>query len=189
MRRGFKSQCEKRSLEIRKRMDLNPTSSLSAFDLAAHEDVKVISALEVGGLSESDSSQLCNEEDDSWSALTIRIQSKHLVIYKPISNKPRINSVVMHELSHIMLGHELESAGMSEDGHLIPSNFNQEQEDEADWLAGTLLLPRPALLSIKKSEMSDQDAMQLYSVSRQMLTWRVRMTGVNYQLSYARGRN
>lgn len=108
---------------------------------------------------------------------------------EPVSNIPRINSVVMHELSHIMLGHELESAGISDDGHLIPSNFNQEQEDEADWLAGTLLLPRPALLSIKKSDISDQDAMQMYSVSRQMLTWRVRMTGVNYQLSYARGRS
>ncbi len=92
----------------------------------------------------------------------------------------------MHELSHIMLGHELASAGMTEDGHLIPSNYDQDQEDEADWLGGTLLLPRPALLAIRRAELTDDQAMFEYQVSSQMLTWRFRMTGVDYQIANAR---
>jgi Zn-dependent peptidase ImmA (M78 family) len=93
--------------------------------------------------------------------------------------------VVIHELSHIMLGHELASAGMTEDGHLIPSNYDREQEDEADWLGGALLLPRPALLVIRRRRITDAQAMLEFQVSQKMLTWRFRMTGVDYQLANA----
>jgi Zn-dependent peptidase ImmA (M78 family) len=89
----------------------------------------------------------------------------------------------MHELAHIVLGHELAEACMLEDGSLVPGNFSQEQEDEADWLAGTLLLPRPALLAIRARQLSDTDACAAYLVSRDMLNWRIRMTGVDYQFS------
>ena len=89
----------------------------------------------------------------------------------------------MHELSHIILGHELAQAFLMEDGSLVPGNFDQNQEDEADWLAGTLLLPRPALLSIRSQNIPDDVACDQYLVSREMLTWRTRMTGVDYQLS------
>lgn len=88
----------------------------------------------------------------------------------------------MHELSHIALGHELHSASLSNDGHLIPSNYNQDQEDEADWLGGTLLLPRPALLRIRREGLSDGQAMAKFQASEEMLKWRFRMTGVDYQL-------
>ncbi len=54
--------------------------------------------------------------------------------------------VLMHELSHIMLGHELATASRTADGHFLNGNYDEAQEREADWLGGTLLLPRPALL-------------------------------------------
>jgi len=92
----------------------------------------------------------------------------------------------MHELAHIILGHELTSASLTEDGHFVPTTYDQDQEDEADWLAGTLLLPRLALLRIRRMGISDEQAIEEYSVSQQMLTWRFRMTGVDYQLQNAR---
>jgi Zn-dependent peptidase ImmA (M78 family) len=94
----------------------------------------------------------------------------------------------MHELAHIMLGHELTSAGVTEDGHLIPTSYNQDQEDEADWMAGTLLLPRPILLKIRQANMSEEAATHFFQVSSDMLTWRLRMTGVDYQLRSARNK-
>ena len=35
---------------------------------------------------------------------------------------------------------------------------NKEQEDEASWLAGCLLLPRDALFSIRRRRLSDEEA-------------------------------
>lgn len=89
----------------------------------------------------------------------------------------------MHELSHILLGHKLLSAGLSEDGHLLPTVYDQDQEDEANWMAATLLLPRPALLKIRYLQLTDDEAMKSYGVSKDMLQWRLKMTGVDYQLS------
>ena len=70
-----------------------------------------------------------------------------------------------------------------DDGSLVPGNFDQEQEDEADWLAGTLLLPRPALMSIRERYLVDSEACREYGVSQDMLNWRIRMTGIDYQLA------
>ncbi len=186
LRRGFKSQCERRSTELRKRLGLGPAEPLSAFDLADHVGVTVWSTAQVDGLGKADLAQLTRTDKESWSAFTLRIQDRHLIVFNSGQTEPRVNSVVMHELSHIMLGHELASAGMTHDGHLIPSNYDQDQEDEADWLGGTLLLPRPALLAIRRAGLTDDQGMFEYQVSRQMLTWRFRMTGVDYQLANAR---
>ena len=94
----------------------------------------------------------------------MRIGTSDIVVYKPVSSKSRVNSVVMHELAHIILGHELADALVTEDGSLAPSNFDQNQEDEADWLAGTLLLPRPALIHIRKQGLNDSTARTKYQV-------------------------
>lgn len=186
LRRGFKSQCERRSTELRKRLGLRPAEPFSAFDLADHVGVTVWSTAQVEGLGKADLVQLTETDMESWSAFTLRIRDRHLIVFNSGQSEPRVNSVVMHELSHIMLGHELASAGMTEDGHLIPSNYDQDQEHEADWLGGTLLLPRPALLAIRQKKLTDEQAMDKFQVSQQMLTWRFRMTGVDYQIANAR---
>lgn len=182
LRRGFKSQCERRAVEVRKDLGFSKTDPLKAFDLAKHFGITVWSTKEISGLSTEDQKNLTSESDDSWSALTIRIGIHNLVIYKNDQSYPRTNSVVMHELSHIILGHELADACISDDGSFAPSNFNQEQEEEANWLGGTLLLPRPLLLHIRQNKLSIQEIRESYGVSEDMLTWRVRMTGVDYQL-------
>lgn len=185
LRRGFKSQCERRSTELRRELGLDSAAPLSAATLADYMGVAVWSVYDVAGLKKSDTDQLSKMDGEGWSALTIRVDQRHLVIFNPAQSPPRINSVVMHELSHIMLGHPLVSAGLTEDGHLIPSNYDQDQEREADWLGGTLLLPRPALLRIRRNRNSDEDVTKKYQVSNKMLTWRIRMTGVDYQIANA----
>jgi Zn-dependent peptidase ImmA (M78 family) len=105
-----------------------------------------------------------------------------LVVYNPTQASARINSVVMHELAHIMLGHDLADGHVTDDGYFLNGNYDGDQEQEADWLGGTLLLPRPALLWIRSKGMTDAAASTHYGVSLQMLKWRIRMTGVDYQL-------
>ena len=112
---------------------LPPPAGRSARDrhVGGRPSVEIRERLCIDGVGEGDLSQLTVIDKDSWSAFTLRVQDRHLVVFNPAQSPPRINSVVMHELSHIMLGHELTSAGMTSDGHLIPSNYDQEQEAEA----------------------------------------------------------
>lgn len=185
-RRGLKSQCERRSVELRRSLGLQPTDALPADTLAEHLGVTVWSVSDVKELTAHDHEVLSDARDDSWAAMTMRIGTNDLVIYKPVQSSGRRNNVIMHELAHIVLGHELAAACVLEDGSLVPGNFSQDQEDEADWLAGTLLLPRPSLLAIRAQRLSDEAACERYLVSREMLAWRVRMTGVDLQFSQRR---
>jgi len=187
-RRGFKSQCERRSVEYRKRLGLSDISPLRATELADHIGVTVWGLDDLEGLADDDLKELTVSNGSVWSAFTLRIEDRHLVVFNPRASEPRINSVVMHELAHIILGHKLVSAGLTKDGHLIPGNYDQAEEEEADWLGGTLLLPRPALLSIRRQGLTDEVTREKYLVSSEMLTWRVRMTGVDYQIANARRR-
>lgn len=188
LKRGFKSQCERRAVELRKTHGLEATDPFPAAKLATALGVTVWRERDMRNLSSADLKQLTVDDADSWSAFTLRSNTKHLIVYNSSQTDYRVNSVVMHELSHIMLGHELTSAGLTDDGHLIPATYDQDQEDEADWMAGTLLLPRSILLKIRRDRMSDEAAIHFFQVSSDMLTWRFRMTGVDYQLRNARNK-
>lgn len=185
-RHGFKSQCERRSVEFRKRFGLADHEALSADRLAQELRVTIWTTTDVFGLRPEILSVLNDSTDQSWSALTMRLGPNHLVLHKPVASVGRRNNVIMHELAHIILGHELAEACLLEDGSLVPGNFDQLQENEADWLAGALLLPRPALMSIRRRKLSDSAAADEHLVSHEMLKWRFRMTGVDYQLSRRR---
>ena len=158
------------------------TEALSSTALANKLQVTVRSTNDVHGIDTKTLSILNDATDDSWSAFTLRVKTSNLVVFKPVSSSARVNSVIMHELSHIILGHQLAQACVYQDGSLAPGNFDQDQENEADWLAGTLLLPRAALLSIRRNHLTDAAACKKYQVSQSMLNWRVRMTGVDYQV-------
>ena len=91
----------------------------------------------------------------------------------------------MHELAHIILGHRPVKLFLSASG--IPlRTHDKDQEDEAAWLAGCLLLPRPILLVIARGKMAEGDACAEFGVSRDLLKYRLNVSGVNVQLRRAR---
>lgn len=185
LRRGFKSQSERRSLEVRKSLGLASIAPLDARRLAQHLGVTVWSAADISDLPPPDRRHLLEVARYEWSAFVLLERGRYLVVYNPQHSPARTNSDLMHELAHIMLGHELATPGVTADGHFLNGNYDEEQEDEADWLGSTLLLPRPALLWMRSRRMSDAAATEHFAVSLQMLKWRIRMTGVDYQIRRA----
>lgn len=184
LRRGFKSQSEKRSISLRRQLGLGDTAPLHARDVAAHMKVEIWSAKEVPDLAAEDLEVLV-KDDAGWSGFTLRVGDRFLVVYNPAESRRRTNSVVMHELAHIMLGHELSDVHTSDAGYLVPSFYDTEQEEEANWLGGALLLPRAALMWMRARKMTDDEAAHHFVVSADMLRWRVRMTGIDVQIRRA----
>jgi Zn-dependent peptidase ImmA (M78 family) len=124
---------------------------------------------------------LLREDPDSWSAVTLRLPGVDLVIVNSAHSKARQASNLMHELAHILLGHSPARVDVSEEGHLLLKSHDQAQEEEANWLAGCLILPRPCLMHVVRKGGARADHAQHFGVSVDMLTYRLRVTGVEVQ--------
>lgn len=184
--RGFKAWCENVALQHRRELKLKPLDPLPPRRLAQLLDVLVWNAEEVPGLDASSLSVLLNKDPDSWSAVTLSGGPKDLVILNSAHRGGRPASNLMHELAHLLIGHEPARVDVSSDGILMLNTYNAQQEQEATWLAGALLLPRPALMHIRHTRMTTPTALATYEVSQQMFDYRMRMSGVDLQLRRAR---
>ena len=178
MRRGFKAWCETTAENHRAALQLKPEDPLDPKKLADHLGITVWQPEDVPDLAEDDLQQLTINDRDSWSAVTIQVSDTNLIIVNSAHAPTRQRSSLSHEISHLILDHEPGRIDLSPSGHLLLSSFEREQEEEADWLSGTLLVPRDGL---KKLICSTQDPSILanhFGISVKMLNWRLRMTGV-----------
>ena len=185
--RGFKTKCENISVEIRKKLDLEKFDPLSPEALAEYLGVYLLKPTDIEHLSEQSRIQLLRKDKNSWSAVTISYLGVDIIAYNPTHSKWRHSSDIMHELSHIILGHKpSQIVFLTPDTQIALRDYNQDLEEEAIWLSGCLLLPREALISLRRSGICDADACHKYGVSIDLLTFRINKTGVNYQIKAAR---
>ena len=187
--RGFKTWCEKYSTEIRKTLGLLPTAPLDTRAFAVHLGVRVWTPHDVPGLSAESLKVLLRNDGKTpscWSAVTLVVGSKVLVILNSSHSPARQASDLIHELAHRIRGHEAQEVELTQDGLMLLKSYDKVQEEEADWLSGSLLLPREALLHVKSRKLSDAEAAAEYGVSAKMLSYRLAMTGVNRQFAQAR---
>lgn len=182
--RGFKSWAERQSISLRTNLSLKPHDPLSAFTLAKLLGVKLFKPQEIPGLDQTSLSQLVQRDRSSWSAVTICLDKHNLVIYNSSHAEQRQSTDIMHELSHIIIGHKPSRFFISPDPNVdFPiRDFDKKQEEEADWLSGCLLLPRTALLHIQNTKQSVQDACHNYKVSEKLLNMRIAVTGIKFQI-------
>ena len=182
MERGFKARCEEMSRSMRTELGIALIAPLPAKQLAPFLGVHVLQVAELG-LSPDDTRQLLHNDPESWSAITVSAAGKDAIIVNPNHHGGRYSSDVMHELAHLLLGHESSTLFFAGQDNLALRGYNKEAEDEANWLAGALLLPRDALVSIRKKRCSKEVTCNEFGVSRRMLEFRMRVTGVERQFS------
>jgi hypothetical protein len=180
-RRGFKSWCETTSVQLRTALGRPASGALAAERLAKHLGVQVVDVRRVPGLSAASLRQLTATDAGSWSAMLVRFGTTPIVVMNTAHSPARQASSLTHECAHLILNHEPEEAGQVANGLLMVSGYRPQQEDEADWLAGALLLPRVALLAIVQAQMPSPLAACTYGVSEDLLRMRLNRTGVNLQ--------
>jgi Zn-dependent peptidase ImmA (M78 family) len=101
----------------------------------------------------------------SWRTLCLREGSQLAVILNSSHPKTRQANTLMHEIAHIELKHVPNRVEPSELGLLLLSDFSVEQEEESDWLAGSLLLPRNGLMRHRARGASANEIAQIFGVS------------------------
>lgn len=179
--RGFKSWCENVALQVRKDLRLDQSAPIDPRQIAENMNIILWRVEEVPGINPKTLKVLTEQDPESWSALTLLSGDKRAIILNSSNSPGRQNSDLAHELAHLLLGHEGSRVDITPDNMLILHNHDKRQEKEANWLAGCLLLPRPTLLHIRKIAMSDAVVLKNYGVSKDMLTFRINVTGVDRQ--------
>lgn len=181
MRRGFKAQAEKSATQARKALGVPKIGKLNPWAYADH--LKVI-ILDFGklGLSEAAVRQLTVTDEGGWSAMTLEEAGLRSIVLNPAHAPTRQANDLMHELAHLELMHTPARVDVSGSELFLLSDYSADQEQEADWYAGAMLLPRDALWHHRSREKSATDIAQLYGVSPALCEWRLRMTGIEIQL-------
>ncbi len=187
--RGFKSWAERTSTNLRHELGLFPHDRLDVFELARFLDVAVRTPGDIPGLPVEVLNQLAEKDPFGWHAVSLVLRDgQTLLIYNPRKSVGRKASDIAHELAHIILEHKPSTVILSQDGSIAMRTYDQKQEDESNWLAWSLLLPREALVRARRLGMNNVDIANLYSVSTQLVDYRLSVTGVSVQLSRIRRR-
>ena len=193
MRRGFKAWCEQVSAEYHEEFGVSLTQAFDPRLLAEKMGVRVLLPSDVRGLSPASLRQLTVVDAESWSAITLVRRGVKLVVLNSGQSSARRANSLAHELAHIILNHTSDEAQLSAEGFLFRARFDKDQEDEANWLAGCILVPREGLRQTYWRTQSPQALAAHFGVSRDLINWRLRMTGIARQMGnaiakrYARG--
>jgi hypothetical protein len=199
MRRGFKAEAERHAQALRATVGSSERESMDLSALAVHLGVAVLPVDDLldGGLDVL--FDLHAVQPGAFSAATFSPPGKrHIVVYNPINfdgdhvparqarTDGRIRSNVAHEFAHLILGHDVRQT-QKLGGHFF-FTCNPEQEEEANWLGGALLLPRPLLLEAARAHWTDEQVADEHHVSTEMARFRMNATGARMQAARARNR-
>ena len=186
--RGFKSRAERTAATLRRELELEPLAPIDPLHVASFLGVDVCTPREIPGLPADVIDPLLDGDPFGWSAVSLAFNGGGLLIYNPRKSKGRQASDIMHELAHFLLDHKPTTIIMSQELDLAIRSFDAQQEDEANWLAWAVLLPREALVDCLCRRLNIDRIAEEYGVSNDLVSFRIRITGVEYQFRVARRR-
>lgn len=179
LRRGFKAEAERIAHAVRDELGLPQTSALQCEELCRHFGIPVISVPELIASGASPKSVRCiTAPAAKFSAMTVAVGTKRLIVYNPQHPPGRRANSLAHEISHVILEHPLLPA-LGVGGC---RRWDSTLEAEADWQAGALLVPRQAALNWIQAGRSLEHGASHFGVSLPLFRWRVNHTGIQRQL-------
>lgn len=183
-RYGFKAEAERLALETRRELGLGAYERLDPWTLADHLGIPVRSMSNlVEGSNDLELAQavtvLAGPEREAVSALTVLRGTVRCVVYNDAHDPGRIANSVTHECCHGLLLHPAAPA-LDQRGC---RNWNADLENEANFLAGALLIPAKAAWWIAKRKLPFAVAAQEYGCSQDVVRWRVNITGAGRLLA------
>jgi Zn-dependent peptidase ImmA (M78 family) len=184
LRRGFKAEAERLVERYRHNLALGTGEPIDPFKLAKLLDIEIVAADQL--ISRSRLLELEDIQAGAFSACTFRPLDRTVIVYNPLNAVTRQRSDIAHELGHIILDHRLSK--VERVGDLAFYTCDADQEEEAAWLSGCLLLPRQLLLrELRRGRTVAQIATGLH-LSERMVRYRVNATGAALQLQRERRR-
>ena len=182
LRRGFKAEGERIAAEVREELKLCSTDPLDVFELARQLEIPVYTLRELRAFSDNPIfvEVFCGVEQDAFSAMTVFIGTRRLIVHNESHFATRQASNISHEISHCLLEHS--PTPVSSSGCRC---WDNTVEDEATWLGAALLVPREGALRLARNGMDIQGIADRFGVSEPLCRWRIAQTGIAYQLLHS----
>lgn len=176
----FKNEAEQIAEDIRGELGLQNIESLDPHALLRNLELPAISLADLVRLNGGKDPELANavgllhsEETSSLSAATVFCGPQRMVVYNESHAEARQNSDLCHEAAHALLLHPpapaLDTFGCRA--------WNREIEDEAQFLAGTLLIPGKGVRYAAKAGWSLEVVADRFGCSVEMARWRDNVAG------------
>jgi hypothetical protein len=172
MKRGFKTEARRLALDVRSELGLD---ALAPFDVVGWAQLYGVPLLALRDLPCGDRARERFSGDGAsvWSAALIPNGTGQVIIYNSCHGPARIKSDVTHEAAHVLLEHpNVTSVSMNQGCAREP-----ELEEEANELAGELLLPTSAAHRMARRRLSDREVGLMFGISAEMARWRLNSTG------------
>jgi Zn-dependent peptidase ImmA (M78 family) len=168
-RRGFKAEANRIAVRIRGRMGLSAIDPIDPEVICERFDVQVIPLSEL-----YEQPPFCGTDKGLFSAVTVPYGHQVAIVHNDSHHPYRQRSNICHELAHCFLGHQFTPPLTSEGERDHTAGI----EAEANYLAGTLLIPNEAAIHIVRHGLFSV-AQAAYGVSRPMLNFRLRVSGAH----------
>jgi len=184
LRWGFKAEANAIARDLRPELGLAPADPLDPRRLAEHLAIPIINLTSLRSEAPGAVARFTTQADrEAFSAVTVFRGPQQIIVVNDAHSPARQASSLAHELAHSLLWHEPSSASAA-DG--IPE-WNAEQEEEAQWLAGALLISDEAALRIAQQRLSLEEAARAYGTSIEMMRGRINVTAARRRVRLARG--
>jgi Zn-dependent peptidase ImmA (M78 family) len=181
--RGFKTKAERISIQFRAELNLRDVDCLDAFVLSNHLNVSVLCPSHFLG-HDTSLEKLCSV-NSGWSAMTLKSRyGQSIIIHNTKHSPARQQSNIMHELAHIICGHEPDQLDSHYEAllRLGLRSYIKSHEEEAETLGATLQIPRSGLISLLQDNKTKEEIATIYGASTQLVQLRINSTGAQKQI-------
>ena len=171
--RGFKARANDIALGLRKQAGLSKTVPLDPRDVFQCLSVQIVPLSEFQSTCPLGAEALLSHSG-GFSAMLLPVgQGKRIVIHNDSHSPGRQVSNLAHELAHVLLAHPAEVVCMGD----LTRRADSLVEAEAAYLGGCILVPNEAAYRLAVSGVDNREAADMYGVSEDMITYRLRMSG------------
>ena len=181
LRHGFKAIANRISLRLRRGQGRAPIDPVDLKVIAARLKITLVPLSAFKAECPQAVEHLIRKDSGAFSAATLLIGGKRVLIYNDSHDPGRQRANIAHELAHVLLGHPftcpIDGSGCR--------TLDLDLEDEANWLGPTILISNEAALHILKISMSSAEACRIYGVSGPLLTMRINASGARIRLERA----
>lgn len=171
--------------EEREGLGLGLLEPLDPYALAKEHGIPVypIDELADGQCSQEAITYFTEKRPKVWSAALVPVGSARVILENTGHSPGRRHASMAHELSHHLLEHEFGDVLLTDDGC---RKFDPENEKEANFLAGELLIPYRAALKAAFAEKTNEEIAARYGVSTQFAQMCMKGARVHAQRALAK---
>jgi IrrE N-terminal-like domain len=108
--RGFLAQAERHAARIPDELGLGPADPIDIHAIARQLGVRVVAADELVDIARLQ--ELERIQAFAFSACTLDIRGTKVIVFNPLRSPARTQSDLAHEVSHLLLGHDLDEVRM-----------------------------------------------------------------------------